>query len=171
MKTLLLDQNGLGRVVRALVRAQETGHVPPTAPDGKYTTRGTGLVLAAVPACGALRTLGRSIQRKERRGITVTTDATNRSRTSLPEPGDLNLFLREGVKQVKMSLGSEKEREGEFQLAQRRAARLKGSGGKDTVSLAPTGVLWSVLKCDRHKEIGLMTRQEVSLNIDPKAKS
>lgn len=49
LKSLLLDQNEQGRVVRALIRPQQTRNTLPTVPDGKYTTKGTRLVLAAVP--------------------------------------------------------------------------------------------------------------------------
>lgn len=49
------------------------------------------------------RTLRCSAQRMERRHVAVTRDTQNRSKKSLLEPGDLNLFLKEGDKQVKLS--------------------------------------------------------------------
>lgn len=59
---------------------------------------------------GMLRTLGRSAQRMERRGITVNMDAINRSKKRLLEPGDSSLFLRECDKQGKITLGSADDR-------------------------------------------------------------
>lgn len=51
----------------------------------------------------------------------MTMDAINRRKKNLLESGDSNLFLREGDKQVKISLGNDNERiwmEKEVQLAQ-----------------------------------------------------
>lgn len=50
-------------------------------------------------------------QRTERRGITGTTDVINRSKTSLLEAGDSQLFLREGDKQAEISLSSDNDKE------------------------------------------------------------
>lgn len=64
---------------------------------------------------------------------------------------------------MKISLSGDNDKGiGGSSLAPCREAELMGSDGKKNMNLAMIDALWSVLRCNGHKKIVLMTRQEVS---------
>lgn len=94
-------------------------------------------------------------------------NAISRSTKSLLEPGDLNLFPREGDKQAKRSLSRDNEKENigrEFWLAQFRG-RVNELRWQDKHGVVVTDAVWLAVKCNRHRKIVLITRQEASFLI------
>jgi len=97
LKTLLIDQSRSRRVVRALIGAQQMGDASPAVPGW------------CRPQCPS----GESWEGPQSRGrdawlpgwkeaASWTMDAMDGSGTSLPEPGELDPFLRKAGKEAKI---------------------------------------------------------------------